>query len=69
MDRRRGPSNRLVQHRPERTRSFLVRVWFEPSAEGPPVLRGTIAELGGDTLGAFNTIEELSALLVREINR
>jgi hypothetical protein len=69
MDQGRGISNRPITQRPERTRSFIVRVWFEPSTGGPSVLRGTIAELGGGTIGAFSTVDEMSALLIREINR
>lgn len=69
MDQGRGTSNRPITQRRERTRSFIVRVWFEPNSGGVGVLRGTIAELGGDTLGAFKSFDELSAILVREINR
>lgn len=69
MDQGRGSSNRPIAQGPERTRSFIVRVWFEPSSDGQPVLRGTVAELGGGPIGAFNSALEMSALLIREINR
>jgi hypothetical protein len=69
MDQGRGINNRPIKQRPERTRSFIVRVWFEPSNDGSAILRGTVAELGGGTIGAFSSVDEMSALLVREINR
>lgn len=69
MDQGRGTSNRSTPQRPERTRSFVIRIWFESSADDAAVLRGTVAELGGRPIGAFSTVEELSALFMREINR
>jgi hypothetical protein len=67
MEHGRGSSDRPNEHRAERTRSYIVRLWFERREGAPPALRGTVAELGGETIGAFNSIRELSALMVREI--
>lgn len=67
METGRGTSNRPIAQRPEKTRSFIIRLWFERRDDAPPALRGTIAELGGDTIGAFGSIDELSAILVREL--
>jgi len=42
--------------------TLVVRAWLEPAAGGP-VLRGTVAVLGGRMLGSFDTLERLAALV------
>ena len=48
--------------------TLVVRAWLEPGSDGPPVLRGTLAELGGRMLGAFDSVETLAALVERQID-
>ncbi len=67
MEHGRDSSDRPDDQRTERTRSYIVRVWFERCEGTPPALRGTVSEIGGKTIGAFNSIRELSALLARAI--
>ncbi|MBX9815276.1 MAG: hypothetical protein A4S12_00510 [Proteobacteria bacterium SG_bin5] len=43
--------------------TLVVRAWLEPGADGAPVLRGTVAELGGRMLGAFDSLDRLAALV------
>lgn len=43
-------------------RTLLVRCWFERGRDGA-TLRGTVSELSGAELGAFETIAGLSRLL------
>jgi hypothetical protein len=47
----------------EAAATLVVRAWLEPVAGGEPVLRGTIGELGGRMLGAFDSLEKLVALV------
>ena len=44
-------------------RSFILRVWLERSGRSPPVLRGTLADLGGHVLGAFGSVEALGRVI------
>lgn len=54
------------RHRPlVQARTYVVRSWLEPRADGPPQLRGIVEELGGRTLGAFDSIERLATLVGR----
>jgi hypothetical protein len=46
-------------------RTLLVRCWIEPTADASPRLRGTVSELSGEQLGAFETLPGLAALLRR----
>ncbi|WP_294090803.1 hypothetical protein [Sphingomonas sp.] len=48
--------------------TIIVRAWLEPRADGPPVLRGTVAELGGRMLGAFTTVERLAELVAGHVD-
>jgi len=50
-----------------RAATLVVRAWLEPVAGGAPVLRGTVTELGGRMLGAFDTLESLAALVDRHV--
>jgi len=43
--------------------TLVVRTWLDPRSDGPPRLRGTVSELGGRMLGAFDTLERLAALV------
>ena len=43
-------------------RTLLVRCWIESTADAPR-LRGTVSELSGERLGAFETLPGLAALL------
>jgi hypothetical protein len=43
--------------------NLVVRAWLEPGPSGEPVLRGTVAVLGGRMLGAFDSLERLVALV------
>jgi hypothetical protein len=47
--------------------TLVVRTWLEPRSGGPPVLRGTLAQLGGRMLGAFDSVETLAALVRRHM--
>lgn len=53
-------SNRPV---PQRTRIFVVRIWFEPSGSETGPMRGTLKRLGGPSIGAFRSMAGLQALL------
>jgi hypothetical protein len=44
-------------------RSFILRVWLESRSDGPPELRGSLADLGGRVLGAFASLEALGRLV------
>ncbi|MEN2786465.1 hypothetical protein ACFOKI_05640 [Sphingomonas qilianensis] len=48
--------------------TLVVRAWLEPVGGAPPILRGTVAQLGGVMLGAFSSIEALAALVVRQLD-
>ncbi|MFA5964682.1 MAG: hypothetical protein WC804_11750 [Sphingomonas sp.] len=50
-----------------RAATLVVRAWLEPVAGGAPVLRGTVAALGGRMLGAFDSLESLAALVDRHV--
>ena len=43
--------------------TLVVKTWLEPRDDGPPRLRGTVSELGGRMLGAFDSLERLAALV------
>ncbi len=57
-----GDSDRIGQ-----PATIIVRAWLEPRADGPPRLRGTVAELGGRMLGAFDTVERLAELVAKRV--
>jgi hypothetical protein len=48
--------------------TLIVRAWLEPASDGPPILRGTLAQIGGRMLGAFDSVETLAALVERHID-
>ena len=48
--------------------TLVVRAWLEPVAGGAPILRGTIGQLGGRMLGAFDSVESLAALVERHVD-
>jgi hypothetical protein len=50
---------------PQRTRTFVVRIWFEPRGGERGPMRGTLTRLGGPVIGAFQSMAELAALLER----
>jgi len=52
----------------EIARTLVVRAWLEPAGDGEPVLRGTLAQVGGRMLGAFNSVESLAALVQRHLD-
>lgn len=47
--------------------TLVVRAWLEPGADGTLALRGTVAVLGGRMLGAFASVERLSALVAQHL--
>jgi hypothetical protein len=49
--------------------TLVVRAWLEPGPDNELVLRGTVAELGGRMLGAFASLERLSALVAVHLAR
>jgi hypothetical protein len=49
--------------------TLVVRAWLEPGPDGELALRGTVAELGGRMLGAFASLDRLSALVAAHLAR
>ena len=52
---------------PQRARTFVVRIWFEPRGGERGPMRGTLTRLGGPVIGAFQSVAELAALLERAL--
>jgi hypothetical protein len=50
---------------PQRARTFVLRIWFEPCGAERGPMRGTLTRLGGPVIGAFQSMAELAALLER----
>jgi hypothetical protein len=48
--------------------TLVVRAWLEPAGGSTPVLRGTLAQIGGRMLGAFDSVESLAALVQRHLD-
>lgn len=49
-------------------KTLVVRAWLEPNRGSEPVLRGTLAQVGGRMLGAFDSVESLAALVQRQLD-
>lgn len=66
-DRERSDGERSDRPPPADSATLVVRTWLEPRDDGQPRLRGTLSELDGRIIGAFDSKERLAELVEHRV--